>query len=120
MLKRMPTGLVVTIMITAILFVGICVGFIGKTVRESYSYSYDVEWIVGKSSLKVEEFYGPFDQIEVSRGEDGLLRRGVGSYIIRPSLKHALHYEPELLFSISFDENGFAWRCFEETGGKGG
>ena len=73
---------------------------------------YDTEWIIGRSSTEVIEKYGEFDCTHMPAGEDGLYRSKCG-YTIKEPQKGFFGTSPEVLFYISFDENGIAVACEE-------
>lgn len=73
---------------------------------------YDSEWIVGKDSSEVRERYGEFDCTYMPISEDGLYRSRCGYTIKEPKVGF-LGTSPEVLFFISFDENGIAVECEE-------
>ena len=73
---------------------------------------YDSEWIIGKTSSEVIEKYGEFDCTHMPAGEDGLYRSKCG-YTIKEPQKGFWGTSPEILFYISFDENGIAVACEE-------
>lgn len=80
---------------------------------------YDEDWIIGKTSLEVEERYGNFLQAEMPRSSDGLYRSTRCHYFLKEEPMFFGDVEITL-FSISFDENGVAWRCFTSLGPIGG
>ncbi len=84
------------------------------------AHKYDEEWIIGKTSEEVIEKYGEFYKCIKVAGSDGVYDRSICSYIIKPKRKGFLGTTPAELFSISFDKNGIADRCWVETDGKGG
>ena len=73
---------------------------------------YDSEWIIGKTSSEVIEKYGEFDCAHMPAGEGGLYRSKCG-YTIKEPQKGFFGTSPEVLFYISFDENGIAVACEE-------
>ena len=84
-------------------------------------HKYDIDWIIGKNSDEIVEKYGDFDTVSMPKSHiDGLYHNSSCSYVIKEKKVGYLGTTPEQLFTISFDENSFAKRCFEETGGKGG
>ena len=73
---------------------------------------YDVDWIIGKTSAEVINKYGEFDCTHMPAGEDGLYRSKCG-YTIKEPRRGFLGTSAEVLFFISFDENGVAVECEE-------
>ena len=88
----------------------------------SMEYEYDPDWIIGKTSAQIIEKYGEFDRAQGSPSQsDGLYRNCVCSYIIVPPRPAILDIgNPEVYFSIRFNEQGAADGCYEERGGLGG
>lgn len=102
------------IAVSVILFSAVLLTSCGK------KYKYDSDRIIGKNSQEIIEQYGEFDVTASEQNSFGLYCSGTCSYIIVPKKVGYLGTIPERLYSISFDESGIAYRCFEETGGKGG
>ena len=76
---------------------------------------YDEEWIIGKTSVEIQEQYGTFYRVELLPDS-----RYEGYYLIKEERVGYLGTYPEEYFVIRFDENGIAVDCYEELGGKGG
>ncbi|MBQ8498172.1 MAG: hypothetical protein IJ489_12070 [Clostridia bacterium] len=81
---------------------------------------YDTEWIIGKTSAEIEERYGEFYQCSMPVSEDGLYRNCRCSLVIKESRTGFLGTDPAEVLSISFDENGIAYKTSEELGDWGG
>lgn len=80
---------------------------------------YDPDWIIGKTSLEVEERYGEFYQKGATRSPDGLFRNTHCHYFLRE--RPMFFDDVEItLFSIGFDENGVADECLTQLGPIGG
>ena len=69
---------------------------------------------IGKTSVQIMEQYGPFDCMLMPADEDGYYRNCRCGYTVREPVVGFLGTEPEVLFFISFDENGIAVRCEED------
>lgn len=86
-------------------------------------YGFDKEWIIGKTSLEVEEKYGEFDK-RFDGQSSGSIQHGSGGYLIKEGYKdYALGAEyqvPPTYFLIRFDENGYAIETSIEEIGWGG
>ena len=67
----------------------------------------------GKTSAQIEAEFGPFDCCQNRADADGIYRNTSCGYTIREPRKGFLGTEPEILFFISFDENGIAYRFYE-------
>ncbi|MBE6579774.1 MAG: hypothetical protein E7651_08235 [Ruminococcaceae bacterium] len=88
---------------------------------------YDTEWIVGKTSVEIQEQYGTFYMVKllpdsryVQADTEVLYTNAKGYYLIEDERVGWLGTYPEEYFVIRFDENGIAVDCYEELGGKGG
>ena len=80
---------------------------------------YEPDWIIGKTSLEVEERYGEFYQPSILRSSDGLFRNTACHYLLRE--KPTFFGDVEItLFSITFDENGIAYEWCTQLGPMGG
>lgn len=80
---------------------------------------YDPNWIIGKTSLEIEERYGEFYQVETTRSPDGLFRSSYCHYFLREKTD-ILGYTDITLFSIGFDKNGIADSYLIQLGPIGG
>lgn len=87
----------------------ICIFLIGT----GCSSKYNKDDFIGKSSLKIVEEYGEFDCTTMPISEDGLYRNCRCGYTIEEPRKGFLGTSSEVLFFISFDENGIAIKCEE-------
>lgn len=112
MKKKLPKALIV--------FLTIIIVLIALILASVINYYYHVNWIIGKTSDQIEAQYGAFDWRENSPDENGIYKRTICSYEVIPKRVGFLGTYPPYLFSISFDSNGVAYKCFFETGGKGG
>lgn len=74
---------------------------------------YSEEEFIGKSSAEVESQYGEFDCVMMPRAEDGVYRNCRCGYTIQEPHTGYFGTSPEILFFISFDENGIAYKCEE-------
>ena len=88
---------------------------------------YDEEWIIGKTSVEIQEQYGTFYRVELLPGgpyvqadADVFYKNADCYYLIKEERVGYLGTYPEEYFVIRFDENGIAVDCYEELGGKGG
>ena len=74
---------------------------------------YDAEDFIGKTSAEIVIEYGTFDCITMPANEDGLYRNCRGGYTIKEPKAGFFGTSEEVLFFISFDENGIATKCAE-------
>ena len=79
----------------------------------SCSSKYGEDDFVGKTSAQIEAEFGTFDCCGMPASEDGLYRNTACGYTIKESRVGFLGTDPEVLFFISFDENGIAVACEE-------
>ena len=77
------------------------------------SSKYSAEDFIGKSSAQIEAEYGAFDCCGMPINEDGLYRNTSCGYTVKEPRTGFLGTEPEILFFITFDENGIAVTCEE-------
>jgi len=77
------------------------------------SNKYNENDILGKTSAKIIEMYGEFDCITMPVCDDGLYRSSRCGYTIKEPKQGFLGTSDEILFFISFDENGYAVKCEE-------
>ena len=66
-----------------------------------------------RTSAQIEAEFGTFDCCGMPASEDGLYRNTACGYTIKESRVGFLGTDPEVLFFISFDENGIAVACEE-------
>ena len=66
-----------------------------------------------RTSAQIAAEFGDFDCVGNHAGEDGLYRNSSCGYTIKEPRVGFLGTDPEVLFFISFDENGIAVRCYE-------
>ncbi len=74
---------------------------------------YNEDMFIGKTSAEIEEEFGPFDCTIASASADGLYRNGRCGYTIKEPKKGFLGTSDEVLYFITFDENGIAVECEE-------
>ena len=72
---------------------------------------YHKDDFIGKTSAQIETEFGAFDCCGMSADDDGLYRSTACGYTIKKPRKGFLGTDPEVLFFIHFDENGFAVSC---------
>jgi len=89
----------------------ICAVFLFSLVGCTNKYSADD--MIGKTSAQIEAEFGTFDCCGMPASEDGLYRNTACGYTIKESQVGFLGTDPEVLFFISFDENGIAVACEE-------
>ena len=74
---------------------------------------YKEEQFIGKTSKEIENEYGRFDCVFMPINEDGLYKNCRCGYTIEEPQAGFLGTSQEVLFFISFDENGIAISCEE-------
>lgn len=74
---------------------------------------YEAKDFIGKTSAEIVSEYGPFDCITMPASDDGLYRNCRGGYTIKEPKTGFFGTSEEVLFFISFDENGIATECAE-------
>lgn len=74
---------------------------------------YSEEDFIGKTSSEIISEYGKFDCVGMPPCEDGIYRNCSCGYIIKERKVGFLGTSPEILYFISFDENGVAVSCKE-------
>lgn len=84
------------------------------------NYHYHVNWILGKTSIQVEERYGAFDYHSNHAGADGLYRRAGCAYFVTPKYVGFFGTYQPYMFTITFNADGIAVRCYFQPGGIGG
>ena len=77
------------------------------------SSKYSADDFIGKTSAQIEAEFGIFDCCGMPASEDGLYRNTSCGYTIKAPRVGFLGTDPEVLFFISFDENGIAVACEE-------
>ena len=77
------------------------------------SSKYSADDFIGKTSAQIEAEFGTFDCCGMPASEDGVYRNTVCGYTIKESRVSFFGTDPEVLFFISFDENGIAVACEE-------
>ncbi len=77
------------------------------------SFQYREEDFLGKSSAEIVAEFGAFDCVTTLVSGDGLYRNCRCGYTIKEPKVGFLGTSPEILFFISFDENGIATKCEE-------
>mgnify|MGYP006967157690 CR=1 FL=1 len=68
---------------------------------------------LGRTSAQIVAEFGAFDCVGTQPDTDGLYRSTSCGYTIRETRAGFLGTDPEVLFFISFDENGIAVDCYE-------
>ena len=96
----MKKGIALTISLLVLLLVG-C------------SPKYNPEDFIGKSSEEIISQYGSFDCLSTPAGEDSLYRNCRCGYTVKDPKVGFLGTSDEILFFITFDENGVAVGCEE-------
>lgn len=71
--------------------------------------------MIGKTSAQIEAEFGRFDCCGMPAGADGLYRNTACGYTIQEAKANFLGKDPEILFLITFDENGIAVSCREDV-----
>ena len=74
---------------------------------------YREEDFLGKNSRQIVSEFGPFDLTPSQIPDDGLYRNATCGYTVREPQVGFLGTSPEVLFFITFDENGIAVTCSE-------
>ena len=68
---------------------------------------------IGKTSAQIEAEFGLFDCSGMPANANGLYQNTACGYTIREPRTGVLGTSPEILFFISFNENGIAYACYE-------
>lgn len=68
---------------------------------------------IGKTAAQIEAEFGEFDCVLNHAAADGIYRNTSCGYTIREPRVGFLGTDPEILFFITFDENGIAYQCYE-------
>ena len=68
---------------------------------------------IGKTSTQIEAEFGAFDCCGMPADADGSYRNTSCGYTLREPKVGFLGTSDEILFFISFDENGVAYDCYE-------
>ena len=89
----------------------LCIIFVFSLVGCNSKYSEDN--FIGKSSNEIEAEFGTFDCCGMPVSEDGLYRNTACGYTIKEPKATFFGTNPEVLFFITFDENGKAISCKE-------
>ena len=87
----------------------ICAAFLSSLVGCSSKFSADD--FIGKTSAQIEAEFGAFDCCGMPASEDGLYRNTACGYTIKEPQTTFLGTDPEILFFITFNENGIAVAC---------
>lgn len=93
----------------AVILVGVCL----MLSLAGCAAKYDAEDFIGKTSAEIISEYGAFDCTTMPASEDGLYRNCRGGYTIKEPKTGFFGTSEEVLFFISFDENGIAKECAE-------
>ena len=91
-----------------------CAAFLVLVLAGCHSSRYQETDFLGKTATQIVAEHGSFDCVWMPPGEDGLYRNTCCGYTIQEPRVGFLGTDPERLFYISFDENGIAYRCFED------
>lgn len=73
---------------------------------------YHENQFIGKTSAQIESEFGPFDCCGMPAGANGLYQNTACGYTVREPDVGFLGTAPEILFFITFDENGIARNCY--------
>lgn len=92
-----------------ILWVLLCCLILGGCTKETFR---EADFL-GKTSAQIVAEFGEFDCVGNHAGEDGLYRNTSCGYTVKEPRVGFLGTDPEVLFFISFDENGVAVGCYE-------
>lgn len=68
---------------------------------------------IGKTSAQIVAEFGGFDCIGKDADADGLYRGTACGYTIQKPRAGFLGLNPEILFFITFNEDGIAYSCYE-------
>ncbi len=90
----------------------ICIVFLLSLVGCSDKYNEDD--FIGKTSAQIVEEFGQFDCILMHMSSDGLYRNTACGYTIVEAGGGLFGEEPEELIFICFDENGVAYKTYED------
>ena len=74
---------------------------------------YNEKWIIGKTYEQVVEKYGEFDEYITGKNYNGEPCCTIGSYILKPRKVGYLGTTSASYFSIQFDLDGIAYKCYE-------
>ena len=74
---------------------------------------YSEDEFIGKTSAQIEAEFGSFDCCGIPANSNGLYQNTACGYTIREPKVGLLGTSPEILFFISFDENGIAHTCYK-------
>ena len=77
------------------------------------STKYHEDEFIGRTSKDIVQEFGSFDCVGMPAREDGLYRNCKCGYTIKERQKGFLGTSPEILFFITFDEDGIAIACKE-------
>ena len=72
---------------------------------------YRASEIIGKTSAEIIAQYGTFDCLTMQAKEDGLYKNCRCGYTIREASPSFLGKREEILYFITFDQNGIASEC---------
>ena len=111
-------------LVCCVLLISICVGLTGCEIvsfysfcksmvnelgssieEEKYAKSFDPDWMVGKTSMEIEEKYGAFHNCYAELGPDGNYRSGYCRYTVKEGSEGSAPHPPTYL-EIYFDEVG--------------
>lgn len=89
----------------------VCAAFLLSLVGCNTKYNADD--FIGKTSAQIIGEFGAFDCCGMPASADGLYRNTACGYTIKESRVGFLGTDPEVLYFITFDENGIAIACEE-------
>ena len=77
---------------------------------------YDEADILGLTSKEIVEKYGEFYRVSNAKlpDDDGLYRSCQGAYLVAPARRGYLGSTYPVYFTICFDEDGIAYKCYYE------
>lgn len=104
--KALPILLILTLL---------CLIFVGEMIGR-----YDVDWMIGKTSERIQKRYGEFDGHSEELGEDGLYKNCYCIYIVQTGKRDLFGDQlPTERLYVIFDDNGIAIDAYIQTDGGG-
>lgn len=88
---------------------------LGSSIKEEkYAKSFDPDWMVGKTSIEIEEKHGAFHNCYAELGPDGKYRNGYCRYTVKEGSEGSAPHPPTYL-KVVFDEAGVCTKayCYE-------
>ena len=104
---------VTLIFIVSLIFVAIvsaCV-IVCFVFRESRNY--DEAWIIGKTKDQIVEKYGDFESYYTKTDSSGNVLYSEGFYTVKSEQRGFLGTDPPIIFRITFNKDGAAYKCYE-------